>query len=91
MSAPAASKKFTSFYRQSGMTYLDMLASASTALRRVLKEPQRTEALARSNFKYREFTYTEDKENPPSGCPPRGAGHSSAGQCFFGASLSRAR
>lgn len=67
MSAPAAAaKKFTSFYRQTGMTYLDMLSSASVALRRVLKEPQRTEAMSRSNYKYREFVYSEGREHAPS-------------------------
>jgi hypothetical protein len=33
----------------------------------VLKEPQRTEAMSRSNYKYREFTYEADgKESLPS-------------------------
>jgi hypothetical protein len=65
MSAQAA-KYTASFYRRAGMSYLDALASASTALRTVLKEPLRTEALARSNFKYREFQYTPEKELPAS-------------------------
>jgi hypothetical protein len=52
MSAAAAAvkPKFTSFYRLAGMGYLDSLAVASTALRTVLREPARTEALARTNF-----------------------------------------
>lgn len=65
MSATQAAKKFTSSYRQAGLNYLDVLSTASTALRKVLKEPQRSEALARSNFKYREFTYSEGKESAP--------------------------
>lgn len=64
MSAPAAAKKFTSFYRLAGMGYLDALSSASTALRKVLKEPMRSEALGRSGFKYREFVFTDGKEGP---------------------------
>ena len=48
--AAAAKPKFTSFYRLAGMGYLDSLAVASTALRNVLREPARTESLARTNF-----------------------------------------
>lgn len=66
MSAAPAKKAFTSFYRLAGMGYLDSLAVASTALRRVLKEPARSEALGRSNFKYREFTYADGKEAAPT-------------------------
>ena len=40
-------------------------ASASTALRKVLKEPQRTEAMARSHFRYREFEFHDGKEGNP--------------------------
>jgi len=53
-------------------SFIDYLSTSSTALRRVLKEPQRSEALSRSNFKYREFTYALDeagkefKESAPS-------------------------
>jgi hypothetical protein len=32
----------------------------------VLKEPFRSESLGRSSFTFREFTYTDAKENPPS-------------------------
>lgn len=65
MSAPVqAAKKFTSFYRIAGLSYIDMLNTASTAMRKVLKEPLRTEALSKSNFKYREFSFTDGKENP---------------------------
>lgn len=67
MSAPvAAAKKFTSFYRLAGMGYLDALTTASSALRRVLKEPMRAEAQSRANFKFREITYAADgKESSP--------------------------
>lgn len=64
--AANAAKKFTSFYRVAGLGYLDALAISSNALRGVLKEPMRTEALSRSNFKYREFAYDAEKEYPPS-------------------------
>jgi len=48
-------------------SFIDYLSTSSTALRKVLKEPQRTEALSRSNFKYREFTYdAEGKESLPN-------------------------
>lgn len=61
MSAPAAAAKakaaFTSAYRLAGLNYLEVSAAASTALRTSLKEPARSEALGRSQFKYREFTY----------------------------------
>jgi hypothetical protein len=70
MSAPAAAKKtFTSFYRLAGLGYLDSLEVASTALRKVLKEPFRSEALGRSNFKYREFAYDGEKEFPGGALP----------------------
>ncbi len=66
--APAA-KKAVSYFRLAGMNYLDYISLSSTALRRVLKEPQRSEALSRSNFKFREFTYAADgKESVPSEC-----------------------
>ena len=65
MSGVPAAKRFTSFYRLAGMGYLDALATASTALRRVLKEPQRTEALGRANFKFREIIYADGKESNP--------------------------
>ena len=62
----AVKKIGTSFYRKAGLGYLDMLGTASTALRRVLKEPQRSESLGRSNYKYREFVYSDGKEGPAS-------------------------
>jgi hypothetical protein len=64
MSAPAAAKKAVSFYRAAGLNYLEVLNLASMALRRTLKEPQRSESLSRSNYKFREFTYTDGKESP---------------------------
>lgn len=48
------------------MNYLDALMVQTTALRKVMKEPARSEALGRSSFKYREFTYTDAKESAPS-------------------------
>lgn len=46
------------------MNYLDALTVQTTALRKVMKEPMRSDALGRSSFKYREFTYTDGKELP---------------------------
>ena len=65
MSAPVVAKKFTSFYRLAGMGYLDALATASTALRRVLKEPMRAEAQGRANYKFREIGYHDGHESAP--------------------------
>lgn len=62
----AVKKIGTSFYRRAGLGYLDVLGTASNALRRVLKEPQRSETLSRSNYKYREFIYHDGKEGPAS-------------------------
>ena len=64
--AGAVKSKFTSFYRLAGMGYLDSLAVATTSLTKVLKEPARSEAANRSNFKYREFTFTDGKEDHPA-------------------------
>jgi hypothetical protein len=71
MSAPVAAKKFTSFYRFAGLSYIDALTTASNSLRRVLKEPMKSESLGKSNFKYREFSFTDGKENPGSECRAR--------------------
>lgn len=76
MSATAAATaakrvvKFSSYFRVAGLTYLDQLDIASSALRRVLKEPLRSEALARSHYKYRDFKYVDGKELAPGeyGC-----------------------
>jgi len=79
MAAPAAAAAktakaaFTSAYRLAGLSYLDVTAASSTALRTCLKEPARSEALGRSNFKYREFTYdaATGAESAASGWPRR--------------------
>jgi chromosome segregation ATPase len=68
--AAATAVKFTSAFRIAGLNYLDALTVQTTALRKVLKEPLRTEALGRASFKYRDFTYTDGKEN--AGGEPRG-------------------
>lgn len=54
---------FTSAFRLAGMNYLDQLQASSQALRKVLKEPLRSEALGKSQFKFREFTYADGKES----------------------------
>lgn len=68
MSAAAAVKsaaKLTSFYRVAGLNYLDQLNVATVALRKVLKEPARTEALGKAQFKYRDFKVVDGKEQAP--------------------------
>ena len=67
MSAPVAAKavKFTSAFRLAGMNYLEALAVQTNALRRVLKEPLRSESMGKTTFKYREFSYENAKELPP--------------------------
>lgn len=50
------------------MNYLDALMVQTTALRKVMKEPARSEALGRSSFKYREFSYADGKEMPSGAC-----------------------
>lgn len=59
-------KKMATYWRSAGLTYLDQLNIASTALRSVLKEPARTEAMGKAQFRYREFTYPGGKESAPS-------------------------
>ena len=66
MSASAPAKKFTSFYRLAGLGYLDALNVAAVSLRKCLKEPARSEALSRANYKYREFTFTDGHESLPT-------------------------
>jgi len=39
---------------------------ASKSLQKVMKDPAKTEAASRSHFKYREFTYTDGKEDHPA-------------------------
>ena len=66
MSAAAPAKKaFSSFYRVAGLSYLDALNVASIALRKVMKEPARTEAMSRANYKFREFSYAGGHESNP--------------------------
>ena len=67
MSAAAAAvkSKFSSFYRIAGMGYLDALSVSTRSLQKIMKEPARTEAANRNNFKYREFTFTDGKEDHP--------------------------
>lgn len=59
-------KKMATYWRSAGLTYLDQLNVASTALRTVLKEPARTEAMGKAQFRYREFSYPGGKESAPS-------------------------
>ncbi len=66
MSAAAPAKKaFSSFYRVAGLSYLDALNVASISLRKVMKEPARTEAQSRANYKFREFNYAGGHESSP--------------------------
>ena len=62
--APAA-KKFTSFYRLAGLGYLDALNVAAVSLRKVLKEPAKSESLSRATYKFRDFSYPDGKEALP--------------------------
>jgi len=81
MSAPAAAVKVAksaTFWRLAGMTYLDQLNVATTALRKVMKEPARTEALGKSQFRYREFNYADGKELAPG--PSLAGPHAVAGR-----------
>jgi Mitochondrial ATP synthase epsilon chain len=64
----AVSKKavnFTQFWRLAGLNYLDQLNASTVALRKVLKEPLRSESLAKGKFRYRDFPLAGDKELPP--------------------------
>lgn len=65
MSASAPAKKFTSFYRLAGLGYLDALNVAAVSLRKCLKEPARSEAMSRANYKYREFSFVDGHESTP--------------------------
>ena len=49
----------------------DALNASTSALRSVLKEPARSEALGKSGYRFREFGYEGGKELPPGAC--RGA------------------
>ena len=64
----ASSQKAVSHFRLAGLSFIDYLSMSSTALRKVLKEPQRSEALSRSNFKYRERTGGKGAPHAPRRC-----------------------
>lgn len=57
--------RFSSFWRTGGLNYLEQVNIATNALRKVLKEPLRSEAMGRSNFSFRQFTYKEGVESKP--------------------------
>jgi hypothetical protein len=66
MSAPVqAVKKGVAYWRLAGLTYLDQLNVATSALRNVLKEPAKTEAFGKSQFRFRDFAVVNGKELPP--------------------------
>jgi len=46
-------RKYASVWRRSGMNYIQAMTAASNALRHVLREPKRSEALARAAVAYR--------------------------------------
>jgi Mitochondrial ATP synthase epsilon chain len=55
----------TSYWRAAGLTYLDQLNIATTSLRKVLKEPLRSESLGKAQYRFREFNYADGKELAP--------------------------
>lgn len=57
--------KFTSAFRLAGLNYLQALNAQTVALRKVLKEPLRTERMGKASFRFREFTYIDGKESAP--------------------------
>lgn len=57
--------KFSSAFRLAGLSYLEVINIAATSMRRVLKEPLRTEALSEAKFHYREFVYENGAEQAP--------------------------
>ena len=63
--AAAAVKKGGAYWRLAGLTYLDQLNVATSALRKVLKEPHRTEVLGKSQYRFRDFAFADGKELPP--------------------------
>ncbi|KAA0151605.1 hypothetical protein FNF29_04529 [Cafeteria roenbergensis] len=60
-----APSRFSSFWRRSGLNYLEMITVASTSMRQCLKEPLRTEALGRTSYAFREFKFENGVEQPP--------------------------
>jgi hypothetical protein len=65
MAATAKAVKFSSSFRLAGMNYLQALSAQTSALRKVLKEPLRSERMGKSVFRFREFTYVDGKESLP--------------------------
>ena len=57
------------FWRVAGMNYLEALDVATNALRRVLKEPIRTQLSGATHYSVREFEYEEGREKEPSKFP----------------------
>jgi len=60
----AAPSRFSSFWRRSGLNYLEMVTVASTSMRNCLKEPLRSEALGRTTFQFRQFNFENGEELP---------------------------
>lgn len=54
-------RKYASVWRRSGLNYIQAMTAASNALRNVLREPKRSQALARASFTYRMQAYEEGK------------------------------
>jgi hypothetical protein len=62
MSAPLS--RFSSHWRIAGLNYLEMITVSSNALRRVMKEPMRSQALAQGAFTYRLTDFVDGVEQP---------------------------
>jgi Mitochondrial ATP synthase epsilon chain len=62
----SAVTRFSSNFRLSGLNYLEMINIATTSMRKVLKEPLRSESLGAAKFHYREFVYEGGVEGTPS-------------------------
>ena len=54
-------RKYASVWRRSGLNYIQAMTAASNALRHVLKEPKRSQALARASLVYRTQKWEEGK------------------------------
>jgi hypothetical protein len=67
----SAVTRFSSNWRLSGLNYLEMINIAATSMRKVLKEPLRSESLGAAKFHYREFVYEGGAESAPGMCWPR--------------------
>eukprot|EP00441_Pelagodinium_beii_P026477 CAMPEP_0197667210 /NCGR_PEP_ID=MMETSP1338-20131121/65466_1 /TAXON_ID=43686 ORGANISM="Pelagodinium beii, Strain RCC1491" /NCGR_SAMPLE_ID=MMETSP1338 /ASSEMBLY_ACC=CAM_ASM_000754 /LENGTH=74 /DNA_ID=CAMNT_0043246397 /DNA_START=89 /DNA_END=313 /DNA_ORIENTATION=+ len=55
-------RKFASAFRRSGLNYIEALTVASNALRSVLKEPKRSQAVARATVSFRDTIWREGIE-----------------------------